>query len=128
MSGKKVIFISKSRLTQNLMELIINAVPRRLGFESFDDLAAFKKAALLKTVHLIILDQNCLPEATAVAELDLLFSRKQFKAAKKIFIFSHGTKIDYDTFKNCGIQQFYTKPFLPEEFIEIISHHLGIKA
>lgn len=127
MLSKRVIFISKSTLSQNLLEMIIKTIPRKVDFIPYRDMAAVMRTYFPKTVQLVIMDYNAMPKEDAEGVFQEVFSKKNLKQSKKVMIYSREAAIDHNKMKKLGVDYIYAKPFLPNEFIELVSKHLGIK-
>ncbi|EKD51963.1 MAG: hypothetical protein ACD_62C00150G0005 [uncultured bacterium] len=126
MSTKRVVFVSGSRLAQNLFEMIIRGIPRKIEFTAYDNLDAVAQAYFPNKVNLIILDQNCLSGDAGANLLTKAFVRGAFKTSKRMFVYSRNKVFDHEDLKQNGFKYQYAKPFLPEELIVMLSEHLGI--
>lgn len=119
---KHVIFVSKSKLSQNLMTLIVRSMPRKINFNCFDSIDAAEHQYFAKPIHLAILDKNTLPDTA-----QKLFTQKALKNAKTVLIHTRDEHINREQLKNAGIHDSLTKPFLAEELVEVIDNKLGYK-
>ncbi len=127
MSIKHVVFISKSKLSQNLIELIVKTIPRKIDFTTFDDLHEVALAFFPKNIQLVILDHNSIPKENSDLVFQQAFGKRQLKQAKKILMFSRDVDLDHEYLKAQGFQHSYAKPFLPDELIDMVSQNLGIR-
>lgn len=124
---KRVLFVTKSKLSQNLLEIIIKSIPKKLEYHVVSNLDDLQIAFFPKPIQLVIIDSNVLSEnGFQEAEWDL-FKTSKLKASKKILIHARDTKFDLDKLKSVGVLQSLSKPFLPEELVEIINKQLGSK-
>lgn len=119
---KHVIFVSKSKLSQNLMTLIVRSMPRKLHFTCFDSVAAAEHQYFTKPIQLVIVDKNALQNTTQKP-----FSQKALKNAKTVLIHTREAHINREQLKEAGISDLLTKPFLAEELVEMIDNKLGYK-
>lgn len=121
---KNVIFISKSRLAQNLFGLLMPQVPGKISFAAFDSIDAAAKMHFAKPIHLLALDRNALPES--LGETDLSFAQKNnLKKANRILIHSRHDALDSNALNHLEIKQSYAKPFLAEELVTIVKNNLA---
>lgn len=119
---KQIVFISKSRLSQNLLGLLIPLIPTKTALKSYDSLAS--AAAQSKAVNLLIIDANVLPTTGATNSLDFL-QKPAWKKAAPVLIHSRHQQLDQAALKAAGISNFYVKPFLSEELVTLIKDNLS---
>lgn len=119
---KHVIFVSKSKLSQNLMTLIVRSMPRKISFHCFDSVDAAEHQYFAKPIHLVIVDKNTLLDTTQKP-----FTQKSLKNAKTLLIHTRDAPVNREQLKNTGISDLLTKPFLAEELVEMIDNKLGYK-
>lgn len=122
---KRIYFVTKSKLAQNLMDIIIKSINKKIDYKTLNFLSDLKSTPAAKPVQLLIVDHNAVENHPET--LDLIDS-KQFSKSKKIFVHSRSVKINRDRLEQLGFTHFLTKPFLPEEFIELIHSSLGGKS
>lgn len=123
---KRILFLSKSRLSQNLMELIIPCIPKKIALTGLNDPVALATAYFPKPFQLVMLDENFLGETPEEA-LREQFASFGLRHAKKILVCHKNSRADRDKFANLGITHFHTKPFLAEELAAIVDKYLGHK-
>jgi DNA-binding NtrC family response regulator len=119
---KQIVFISKSRLSQNLLGLLIPLIPTRTALKSYDSLAA--AAAQNKAVNLLVIDANVLPVTTSPQTFDFL-QKPVWKKTSPVLIHSRHQQVDQAALKAAGITHFYVKPFLSEELVTLIKDNLS---
>jgi hypothetical protein len=121
---KTLVFISKSRLSQNLLGLLVPLVPTKLSYITFDSLADAAKANFVKPAHLIIFDRNVLPETLSTN--DFVFADKpNLKKATRILIHSRHADTDDTDLTPGDFAHCYVKPFLAEELVGIMKDNLA---
>lgn len=123
---KRILFLSKSRLSQNLMELIIPCIPKKISLTGINDPDGLSSAYFPKPVQLVMLDENFLEE-TSEETLREQFSSFGLRHAKKILVCHKNSRADRKKAAELGISHFHTKPFLAEELAAIIEKYLGHK-
>lgn len=123
---KRILFLSKSRLSQNLMELIIPCIPKKIAFTSIHDPAELAPAYFPKPIQLVMLDENFLEESSEET-LKEQFSSFGLRHAKKILICHKNSRANRNKVSELGITHFHTKPFLAEELATIVEKYLGHK-
>lgn len=119
---KHVIFVSQSKLSQNLMTLIVKSIPRKMNFHCFDRIEDVNKNYFPKSVQLAIVDKNTLSDASQKT-----FTPKAFRNAKIVLIHTRDFHPNREQLKTASISDFLTKPFLSEELVEMIENKLGYK-
>ena len=124
---KRILFLSKSRLSQNLMELITPCIPKKVILTGITDSAVLATMYFPKPIQLIIIDENFLDEAFE-GTLTELFSSFAFRHAKKVLVCHKNSKLNREKLSDLGIAYFHTKPFLAEELATIIEKYLMISA
>lgn len=121
---KRIVFLSRSKLALNLMELLVPFVPKKAQVSGFSSLEQFEKTYFAKPVQLIIVDENFLGENGA-ASVAQAFKRSNLKGAGKIVLVGKNTAAAKEKFSSLEPAHFHTKPFLPEELAAIIDLNLG---
>ncbi len=119
---KQIVFISKSRLSQNLLGLLIPLIPTKTTLKSYDSLAA--AATQNKAVNLLVIDANVLPVTEITKALDFL-QKPVWKKSKAVLIHSRHQQMDQAALKSAGLTNFYVKPFLSEELVNLIKENLS---
>ena len=123
---KRILFLSKSRLSHNLMDLITPCIPKRIVLTGLTDSGALTTTYFPKPIQLVMIDENFLDE-TFENTLTELFATFAFRHAKKVLICHKNSKTDRERLTALGINYFHTKPFLAEELAAIIEKYLGQK-
>jgi DNA-binding response OmpR family regulator len=121
---KRIVFLSRSKLALNLMELIIPFVPKKAQVSGFSNVGEFEKAYFVKPVQLLVIDENFC-DKNDVATLAKTIKKTTFKTARKIILIGKNSNSDRQRFLELDANHFHTKPFLPEELAEIIDRNLG---
>lgn len=119
---KRVVFVSRSKLSQNLLGLIMQSLPKKIEYTPLNTLEELEEALFSKAIHLILIDHNTIHPESSWAGLET----KPLKTARKVFIHTRKTKLPHDL-EEVGFHQAVTKPFLTEELVELIENHLGGK-
>ena len=108
------------------MEIIIDSLNKKIEYSAFSHVDEIDLSATKKITQLIILDNNAIKNRKiSDDELKALFETRHFIKTKKIFIHGRNASIDKKLLEGLGFNHFLTKPFLPEEFIELINANLG---
>lgn len=123
---KRILFLSKSRLSQNLMELVIPSIPKKVVLTGSIDLNSLAGAYLPKPFNLVMIDENIL-ENGGIDTLSTLFEASAFRHAKRVAICHKNSRLNREAAAAVGIAYFHTKPFLAEELAGIIERYLGTK-
>ncbi|MBF0104760.1 MAG: hypothetical protein HQM16_05480 [Deltaproteobacteria bacterium] len=119
---KRIIFISRSKLSQNLMEIIIKSINKKIDYKPLSSLKELSKAHYSRPVQIVIVDNNAVRgEKTSDTELFGAFESRYFVKSKKIFLHTRKDAIDRDLLERHGFGVFLVKPFLTEELIDIIT-------
>lgn len=122
---KHMLFLSPSELSQNLMELIVPTIPRKIHFQSCRNLGELQSHYFSKPVTCTIIDERFLMENN-FAELSAVFEKINLKKSKKILFYtSQGPFLRSGS--ELGFDESHAKPFLAEELKEIIRRALGLK-
>jgi len=124
---KRLLFVTKSKLSQNLLEIIVKTLPKQIDYHTLSNFSDLNTNSLSKTIQLMIIDQNSLPSNLKNDGLWSPLQSKYLKNAKKILINNRNDTIDQDFLKSLGFSQFLTKPFLTEELIDVLQKYLGGK-
>lgn len=124
---KRVVFLSRSKLALNLMELVMPSVPKKIQFRGFGNLEEIKKTYFPKPIQLVIVDDNILDGAAGTELHDILSNSLALKGARKIAVTSKSPRVDKAALAALGLTHSYIKPFLPEELAGIIDKNLGGK-
>lgn len=112
---KRLIFVSQSRLCQNLLALIAKSFPKKIDLITLTDLDEFNTLPSTKPINTIIFDEHTLDKVCPP-----VFLKPRFKQATKIFIHGSNTKIDKEKLSRLGLVQTKVKPFLPEEIVRLM--------
>lgn len=122
---KHILFISKSQLAQNLMELIVKTIPKKVDFRVANSLDELENHTWRKPLQLLIFDANVMTESGEL--LTRMLTQKAFKGARRILIHAHQsqTVLPAHEMRALGMHQLLAKPFLPEELIELIEKNTG---
>lgn len=104
------------------MTLIVRSMPRKISFNCFDSVDAAEHQYFAKPIQLVIVDKNTLQDTTQKP-----FTQKALKNAKTVLIHTRDESVNREQFKNVGISDVLTKPFLAEELVELIDNKLGYK-
>lgn len=123
---KEILFVSSSRLSQNLFKTVLSRFATRLNVHCLDSLDEIQGPGKKgKPVHLMVIDQNCFKnQDDSLRNLPLLLKQRPFAQAIRILISPrHAQNIressQKDFFHHC-----YVKPFLPSELTQIVWDHL----
>lgn len=118
---KRVLFLSRSVLCQNLLALLLENYPDKIDhiYESQYDHVI--KSVAGKTIHLIIMDANSISETSSPAALDSKYMGK----AKRLLIHDRSKKPSDEFIMRFKINQTLAKPFTEEELADIIENTLG---
>jgi len=114
---KRVLFVTKSKLAQNLLGIIIQSIPKKIELVTLDDLKTVGDSYFAKPINLILLDESVIVNTEEFKNLD----KTKLKNAKRILIHKRNSKVDKSNLGNLGIKQFHAKPFLTEEILDWVT-------
>ncbi|OGQ08919.1 MAG: hypothetical protein A3G32_02070 [Deltaproteobacteria bacterium RIFCSPLOWO2_12_FULL_40_28] len=116
---KRVIFVSKSRLSWNLLCTVVGLVPSRVELfyaEDPETLASMPKG--VKPFHLLLVDWNIFEGATSYAAR--FWNHPSFSNAHKILLYAHKKNPDENKLREVGFISFHEKPLLVDELKALI--------
>lgn len=113
---KRLIFVSQSRLCQNLLALIAKSFPKKIDLTTLTDLNELNTLPSTKPINTIIFDEHAVDKVCPT-----VFLKPRFKQAKKILIHGSHAKIDKEKLSRLGQVQTKAKPLLPEEIIALMT-------
>lgn len=121
---KHVVFLSRSHLAHNVMELLIASVNKRVSLSCYTDFTVLRETPIAHTISLMIVDHNVFLLGGSEHQLLQDLNRRFFKSARKILL--HGREADFDAahMRDAGFSHFLRKPFLPEELLQIMQASL----
>lgn len=105
------------------MGLIVPTLPFKVDFTRCEDWSELAVRPFTRAQHLVIVDQSALPDPDDDAGPENLSKNVVFKRAAWILLRSRDVP---DEIGGRGFDALYTKPFLPEELVEIILRHTKI--
>jgi hypothetical protein len=120
---KQIAFITKSKLSQNLMGLLVPSLGQKISYVTFDSFETASAYHFAKPVHVMIFDQNVFDDLKDECDWSF-FEKPNLKKSEKILIYARHRDIDTGNLRELGFTAFHAKPFLPEELIELLKHHL----
>jgi hypothetical protein len=121
---KRIVFLSKSRLARNLLELIVPAIPKKVHYTGCPDLTVLAKTNFAKPVQLVLIDENFCSDS----ELDVLTKTLQtsaFQSAKRLAFANKSSARNRDQWDKLRVSHVHIKPFLAEELANLIEKNLG---
>lgn len=124
---KRILFVTQSRLSQNLLGIIIKSIPRKIDYLTFSSLDEINATSLKKPVHLVIIDLNVFEGLAPTPKALAVFEGRTLKKARKLIIHDRQAAMDHRQLKTLGIDQGMSKPFLPEELVTLIMKSVGDK-
>ena len=121
---KRVLFISPSKLAQQLMGLIVAGIPKKTEFRALSGLAEASGVFFTKPVQLIILDAALFQNGLLQELRQKPFAQSSLKIllADKAHIPSLAERHEW------GIATCLVKPFLAEELTSLLNDKLGNKS
>lgn len=123
---KRILFISRSGLCQNLFREVLSLVSVKTEVVALE---AFSKAEALrpdeKRFSLVVIDQNCIEGEETAASSETVIGHPSVSPAKKILIHAHDRKPDPRLTSRIAFEAVGIKPFLPEELAALIEKNLS---
>lgn len=119
---KRVVFISRSKLSQNLLSLVLESIPnKKIELVTVSNLIELQKTFFPKPIHSIIIDASVL-----TGDVDTSgFNAKSLQKAQRILIHSRHHTIPGKLIDELHVDQTCTKPFTPEELTGIVQQSIG---
>jgi hypothetical protein len=122
---KRAIFVTKSKLSQNLAELIVQHIPKKIEFHSYDSLLSMEALYFPKPIQLILMDAHSINIA-GEREIKVL-EKSSLKKAKRVLLHSRGQALDQEFLNKIDVKAMATKPCLADELMNLILKHVGYK-
>ena len=124
---KRILFISRSELSHNLLRAILPLVSYKVRLVCVDE---FSEAMALpqkgKPFDFILVDWNSLSSLENLSEkLEILNNARLFKEVRRALICPHDVDCSESLLQENGFVAFHRKPFLTEELAAVIAQ--GIK-
>lgn len=123
---KRILFITRSGLCQNLFREVLSLVPGRtemMAAETLSQIEAFRPEE--KKFSLVVIDQNCLDGEGIPDSSGTVIGHPAVSSAKKILIHSYDRKPDPRLTSKITFEAVGIKPFLPEELASLIEKNLS---
>lgn len=129
---KRIAFLSRSHLSQNLLRLVLATLSQKTEYHAFGDLLdahnkSHGKGASPKPFTLMVIDLNAVHDIPKMNVQNLL-SQRLFRDAKKILVHMRDADIAPQEWMSFGFDGFLTKPFLPQEFLALVTKKAGGKS
>lgn len=119
---KRIVFLSRSRLSQNLLSLVLESIPnKKIELITVSSLNELQKTFFPKPIHSIILDASILTGDVDTSGL----GAKSLQKAQRILIHNRHHTIPSKLIDELRIDQTCTKPFTPEELTNIVQQSIG---
>lgn len=125
--AKRIAFISRSHLSQNLLGLVVATLPQKIEYQAFSDLSEAQSKNHGKTFTLVVIDFNAVNDLPKTNVQDFL-SQRSFRDAKKILLHVRDAILNPSEWINLGFDGFLAKPFLPQEFLTLVTKKSGGKS
>jgi DNA-binding NtrC family response regulator len=125
--AKRIAFISRSHLSQNLLGLVVATLPQKVEYQSFDNLSAAQNQNHGKNFTLVMIDFNAVSDSPQT-DTQAFLSQRGFRNAKKIMLHTRDSVINPQDWTPLGFNGFLTKPFLPQEFLTLVTKKLRGKS
>lgn len=122
--AKRIAFISRSHLSQNLLGLVVATLPQKVEYQAFDDLSQTQGKNPGKNFTLVVIDFNAVNDIPKM-DIQAFLSQRSFRSAKKILLHIRDTALSPLEWTNLGFDGFLTKPFLPQEFLTLVTKKMG---
>lgn len=116
----KILFLSKSRLSHNLLRAVLPLVPKEIQLECLQSLRDLESFKMRGAFHILLADLNVFEKKDSLHAL----RHTALKGAKKILIHTHNAEFDRLAYEEEGFKQFHAKPFLTNTLAEVICHAL----
>lgn len=118
---KRILFISQSKLAQQLMALVVAAVPRKIDFYSAKSVAEISEEFSNKPVQLIVIDHTNSTKGT----LQDLLPKPFAKTSQKILLVDKDNIPTPTERQTLQIDSCLVKPLLADELANVINKRLG---
>lgn len=125
--AKRIAFISRSHLSQNLLGLVVATLPQKTEYQAFDDLSEAQGKNHGKNFTLVMVDLNAVNDIPKM-DVQTFLSQRGFRNAKKILLHVRDRTLNPSEWTDLGFDFFLTKPFLPQEFLTLVTKRSGGKS
>lgn len=123
---KKILFLSKSHLAHNLLHLVVQNIPKKVSLFCYATLQNFFLDFTGKNISLVILDENIFDNNEKIKN-EFIEKIRDYPTENIRFIGLKAQKSTVSFTLPLSHFESYRKPFMAEEFCEILLKNLGYK-
>lgn len=121
---KNLLFITKSKLTPNLMNLILPELQRKTSMQIATNLNKIDSGLAKKKWDLVVIDDSAFQDFEAV-DFKTFFINHKLQQTTKIAFQSPKQPLSPEVIEELGLLASHSKPFLPENLVQLLNTSLG---